>query len=220
MSTLPKLLIAAGAVAGVVLVGILLSRPGSKAPETDIPPSVAEPTPPALAETNRSSFFTKRTRRQPSQALTNEGLMGASSAATNLVAGWEDKVDEILGSDSSDPDKARQMLEMFPTLPEDGQEEVARHLSNLVPDQDFGLMRTYLTNADLPENVLDVLLDDVLNRPNSLKLPALLEVARSAQHPKAAEAKDFLELFLEEDYGADWDKWQVGMEQWLKENPD
>lgn len=81
-------------------------------------------------------------------------------------------------------------------------------------------MRTYLTNADLPENVLDVLLDDVLNRPNSLKLPALLEVARSAQHPKAAEAKDFLELFLEEDYGADWDKWQAGMEQWLKENPD
>ena len=75
--------------------------------------------------------------------------MGASSAATNLVAGWEDKVDEILGSASSDPDKARQMLEMFPTLPADGQEEVARHLSNLVPDQDYGLMRAYLTNADL-----------------------------------------------------------------------
>ena len=95
-------------------------------------------------------------------------------------------------------------------LPADGQEEVARHLTNLVPDQDYGLMRGYLTNAALPEEVLDVLLDDVLNRPNSLKLPALLEVARNAQHPKAAEAKDFLELFLEEDYGNDWDKWQAG----------
>ena len=83
--------------AGVVLVGIMLSRRGSNGPETDTQPSVAEPTPPALAETNRSSFFTKRTRRQPSQPLTNEGLRGASSAATNLVAGWEDKVDEILG---------------------------------------------------------------------------------------------------------------------------
>ena len=220
MSTLPKLLIAAGAVAGVVLVGIVLSRPGGKGPETGIQPSVAEPTPPAPAETNRSSFFTKRTRQQPSQPLTSEGLVRAPSAATNLLAGWEDKVDEILGSDGPDPDKARQMLEMFPTLPEDGQEEVGRHLSNLVPDQDFGLMRTYLTNAELAENVLDVFLDDVLNRPNSLKLPALLDVARSTQHPKAAEAKDFLELFLEEDYGADWDKWQAGMEQWLKQNPD
>ena len=40
---------------------------------------------------------------------------------------------------SSDADKAKQMLEMFPQLPADGQEEVARHLSNLVPDR--GLRR-------------------------------------------------------------------------------
>jgi hypothetical protein len=68
--------------------------------------------------------------------------------------------------------------------------------------------------------VLDFLLDDVLNRPNSLKLPALLDVARNAQHPKAAEAKNFLTLFIEEDYGSDWDKWQTGIEAWLKANPD
>jgi hypothetical protein len=136
------------------------------------------------------------------------------------MSGWEDKVDEILGSTSPDADKAKQMIEMFPTLPTDGQEEVARHLSNLLPDQDYGLMRSFLTNPSLPESVLDILLGDVLNRPNSLKLPALLEVARDAQHPKAAEAKDFLQLFLEQDYGSDWDKWQAGMEQWLKANPD
>ena len=109
---------------------------------------------------------------------------------------------------------------MFLTLPADGQEEVAQHLANLVPDQDFGLMHPYLTNSSLPEDVLDVLLDDVLNRPNSLKLPALLDMARSPQHPKAAEAKDFLELLLDEDYGDDWEKWQTKMNEWLKENPD
>ena len=91
---------------------------------------------------------------------------------------------------------------------------------HLLPDQDYGLMRAYLTNTALPEEVQDVLLDDILNRPNRLKLPSLLDVARTAQHPKAAEAKDFLELFLEEDYGEDWDKWQVQVDQWLVENPD
>ena len=111
-------------------------------------------------------------------------------------------MDEILGSASPDADKAKQMIEMFPRLPADGQEEVVRHLTNLLPDQDYGLMRSFLTNAALPENVLDFLLDDVLNRPNSLKLPALLEVARNAQHPKAAEAKDFLELFSKRITGA------------------
>ena len=35
-----------------------------------------------------------------------------------------------------------------------------------------------------------------------------------------AEAKDFLHLFLEQDYGSDWDRWQAGVEQWLKAHPD
>jgi hypothetical protein len=220
MGKLSKLLIIVGAVTGVVLVGIVWSRWPGKSPEADGAASGSEPAPPASEETNGSSFFTKRAQQQASQTLSSEGLTGGESTTTNLLTGWEDKVDEILGSTSPDADKAKQMIEMFPRLPADGQEEVVRHLTNLLPDQDYGLMRSYLTNASLPENVLDFLLDDVLNRPNSLKLPALLEVARNAQHPKAAEAKDFLGLFLEADFGSDWDRWQAGMEQWLKENPD
>jgi len=72
----------------------------------------------------------------------------------------------------------------------------------------------------MSEAVLDVLLADALNRPNSLKLPLLLEVARQPDHPKAGEAKDLLELFLEEDHGKDWGQWQAKLEQWLKDNPD
>jgi hypothetical protein len=220
MSKLSKVLVTVGAIAGVVVVGIVLSRRPGKGPESDLQVSVSEPTPAATAETNRSSFFTKRARQRPSQSPTDDGPMGASSTPTNLVPAWEDKVDDILGSAKSDPDKAKQMLAMFPQLPADGQEEVARHLSNLVPDQDYGALRAYLTNASLPAAVLDILLGDVLNRPNSLKLPALLDVARTPQHPKAGEAKDFLELFLEEDYANDWDKWQAKMDEWLKANPD
>jgi FtsZ-interacting cell division protein ZipA len=220
MSKLSKVLIAAGAIAGIVVIGIVLSRRPGQGPESDMQVSASEPPPPASAETNGFSFITKRARHQPAQAATSSQQIGASDAAANLITAWGDKVDDILGSTNSEPDKARQMLEMFPRLPAEGQEAVARHLSNLVPDQDYGLLRAYLTNASLPEDVLDVLLDDALNRPNSLKLPALLEVARNPQNPKAAEAKDFLELFLDEDYGNDWDKWQAGIQQWLKDNPD
>lgn len=220
MSKLTKLPIVVGTVAGVVLVAIALSRRGSKGPETEPPVSATEPAPPAPAETNRPSFFTKRPRRQPAHPAAQGQPVEGSATATNLVSAWENKLDEILGSTGPEADKARQMLELFPQLPADGQEEVAQHLSNLLSDQDFGLLHAHLTNAALAENVLDVLLDDVLNRPNSLKLPALLDVARSAQHPKAAEAKDFLELFLEEDYGDDWDKWHARMQEWLKDNPD
>ena len=220
MSKPSKLLIAAGTVAGVLLVAIVLFRRPSKGPESATEVSASEPGPAASTETNSSSFFTKRARRHPSQRPAGDGSLGASSTTTNLIAGWEDKVDDLLGSTNSDSDKAKQMLEMFPQLPADGQEEVARHLSNLVADQDYGAMRAYLTNASLPAAVLEVLFGDVLNRPNDLKLPALLEVARTPEHPKATEAKDVLQLFLEEDYGNDWDKWQAKMEEWLKANPD
>jgi hypothetical protein len=98
--------------------------------------------------------------------------------------------------------------------------EVAQHLANLVADENYAPLAKYLTDSSLPESVLDVLLADVLNRPNSVKLPALLDVAKDDKNPKASEAKDLLELFLEEDYGKDWAQWQTKMEQWLKDNPD
>lgn len=220
MSKLSKLLIAAATFAGVVLIAIALTRRGGKAPEADTQVSAAEPAHSAPVETKRPGSFNKRPRRQATTPAASEQPTGPTAGAANIASAWEDELDEILGSSSPDDDKAKQMIELFPHLPADGQEEVAQHLSNLVPDSDFGLLGSYLTNAALAENVLDVLLDDVLNRPNSLKLPALLEVARSPQHPKAAEAKDFLELFLEEDYGDDWDKWQAQVQEWLKNNPD
>jgi hypothetical protein len=44
--------------------------------------------------------------------------------------------------------------------------------------------------------------------------------AKSPDHPKADEAKDILALFLDEDFGTDWGKWQEKMTVWLKDNPD
>jgi hypothetical protein len=112
------------------------------------------------------------------------------------------------------------MLEMFPRLPEAGQVEVAQHLSNLLPDQDYPALSQYLTNAATAEPVLEVLMGGLLNRPNGLKLPLLLDIAREPQNPKAKEAHELLALFLEADYGQDWAQWQAKIQQWLQDNPD
>jgi len=154
---------------------------------------------------------------------TNPGVVPSESPGlptTNGLADWESKVDAILTSEIPDNEKAKKMLEMFPLLSPEAQEEVAHHLSNLVPDEEYAPLGSYLTNSAMPEAVLDVLLEDVFNRPNSLKLPRLLDIARNPLHPKASESKDVLELFLEEDFGTDWNKWQDKMDAWLKQNPD
>ncbi len=142
------------------------------------------------------------------------------TASDGLAKNWPDKVDTILASNVPEPDKVKQLLEMLPRLPEDGQEAVASHLSNLLPNEQYAELSKFLTDASVSTNALDVLMRDALNRPNSLKLPVLLEVARNPRHPKAAEAKETLTFMLEEDDGEDWAKWQAKMDEWLKANPD
>jgi len=167
----------------------------------------------------RLPFFS--TNAHPLRILSsNESAQSASATTTNLITDWEDKLDDILGSEGQDTNKAKQMLAMFPRLPEDAQVEVAQHVSNLLPDQEYAPLGKLLQDSKLPEAVLDVLIVDVLNRPNSLKLPLLLEIAQNPEHPKAGEAKDLLELYLEQDYGTDWNKWQAKLKQWMIDNPD
>jgi len=133
---------------------------------------------------------------------------------------WEEQIDDIVGSDEPDTNKVHQLFALFPKLPPDGQEEAAQHLSNLVDDEDYAPLGEMLKNDKLPEGVLDELLADVLNRPNNLKLPALLAVASDANHVKHDEAKDLLELYLGEDYGTDWNSWGQHMTNWMQQNPD
>jgi hypothetical protein len=164
--------------------------------------------------------FPASTNQQRVNNRTNPIPAAGVVANANYMTNWEEKLDAILSNnDTPDPQKAKEMTEMFPQLSPDAQEEIAHHISNLTPDENYNLGQ-FLTNSALPEAVLDVFTEDVLNRPNNIKLPLLLDVARDAQHPKAGEAKDILELFLEEDFGSDWTRWQAKLDQWLKDNPD
>jgi hypothetical protein len=152
-------------------------------------------------------------------SATNENPM-PPKVAPGQLADWDEKVSDVLGAEGDEKDKAKKLIDMFPHLPPEGQEEVAHHLSNLVADEDYAPMSSFVTNSALPEAVLDVFVEDVFNRPNAIKLPLLLDIAQDPQHPRASEAKDVLELFLEEDFGSDWTKWHAKMDKWLKDNPD
>jgi hypothetical protein len=138
----------------------------------------------------------------------------------DMVADWSTKLDDILGSADDEAKKADLLLAMWKRLPEDGQVETMQHISNLLPDEKFSALIPAFTNAATPEAVLDIIMTDALNRPNGMKLPALLDVARTPNHPKAEEARDILEVFVDHNYGEDWPKWEKAVQDWLKENPD
>jgi hypothetical protein len=226
MSKISNVLKLAGALVGLVLVGLFVGwlitsghlsstpannpRPQVSPPQDDTPNATAISAPPKIAPS-------------PPLEVANDTAASATpapAASSDLITNWGDKLEQILVSPGEESDKAKQLLAMFPHLPPDGQAEIARHLSNLTPDSDYAGLGDYLKNPKMPEAVLDVLLADVLNRPGTLKLPMLLDIARQSDHPKAGEARELLELFLEEDHGKDWAGWETKMQQWLKDNPD
>lgn len=224
MQKMSKLLVALGILAVVILIGLgvgwLATRgsPPAPRPTTDSGPRTEIPSPPRLPITKGPSGLTPEPVVVPenSNPIEHSTPVLASTTITN----WEDKLNDILGSESDDTNKVTELFQMFPHLPEDGQVEVAQHLSNLVDDEDYAGLGKLAENAKLPEAVLDVLMADLLNRPNAAKLPVFLDIAKTSDHAKAEEARDLLELYLDEDYGNDWSKWEHAMKEWLKENPD
>ena len=205
---------------GVVLVGLMLARPVVKGSGSASQPQSVEPDPQTPAEEDRPLPLSQPRQQPPVSPQAAAEPFPAPAASANLITNWEDKLDEILAAEAATDAKARQLLEMFPRLPGEGQAEVAKHLCILVSDQDYAPLSQLLANPQLPQDVLDTLMADALNRPNSLKLPALVEVARTAQHAKAADAKEVLGFLLEADYGNDWPKWQEQVQAWLEDNPD
>ena len=77
-------------------------------------------------------------------------------------------------------------------------------------------MIAIVKNPQMPEEVLDVFVTDLMNRDDAVKLPTLLEIAKIPNHPHHEEAQTDLQIFLDEDYGNDWGKWDAAMKAYLK----
>jgi hypothetical protein len=230
MRNTSKILAVVAVVAAIAIIASVMKLgKGGGNPTTVVSPTNDERTvqAPHVAERDSNSaikhliHITQQQQQQTSVPIitrTNDNL--PTKVMPGVIADWDDKINDILGPEGDEKDKAKKLIDLFPHLPPEGQEEVAHHLSNLVADEDYAPLSSFVTNSTLPEAVLDVFVEDVFNRPNAVKLPLLLDIAQDPQHPRASEAKDVLELFLEEDFGNDWTKWHAKMDQWLKDNPD
>lgn len=130
-------------------------------------------------------------------------------------AEWEKRIDQILRADVDETATAQLLINVLPTLPPEGQAEAAQHISNLLLDKDYGRVAPIVKNPNMPEEVLDVFVTDLMNRDDAVKLPVLLEIAKIPNHPHREESLSDLQIFLDEDYGTDWAKWEAAMKTYL-----
>ena len=132
------------------------------------------------------------------------------------LAEWEIKIDQVLRANADEGQTAQMLINMLPTLPKEGQAEAAQHITNLVLDKDYSRILPLVKNTGLAEEVLDVFVTDLMNREDQVKLPALLAIAKIPNHPHHEEAAADLQIFLDEDHGTDWGKWDSAMQSYLK----
>jgi hypothetical protein len=221
----PGIILTIIAVFGVLIAGRYLGWFGGKSNDVAVNTAPAEP-PPEAVEPPVSRPNSRMNTPKPPVTAATATTTPAPPVETGVITDWEQRIDDVLTGQDEEAAKARRLLEIFPRLPEDGQVEAAQHISNLLPDEQFAEIAKLLADPKTPEGVLDVLMTDVLNRPNKLKLDSLFDVARTPNHPKAEEARDVLEVFLDDvDWDAvkasgNWDPVKAEKDKWLKENPD
>lgn len=156
------------------------------------------------------------TRTPSTTPRTADPAQTAQPVPPKPMADWEVKIDQVLQAKVDEAQTARMLINLLPTLPADGQPDAAQHISNLVLDENYKEVLPLLRNPALPEEVHDVFVTDLLNRDDRIKLPALLEIAKIPNHPYHEEARTDLEVFLDEDYGADWPKWDAALKEYLR----
>jgi hypothetical protein len=201
-----------------LVIGWMVSREGdiapiAVAPSTNPPVVVFQPAP-QTTSADSNFAFNARPRHSPEPVQS----IAAPAPPPQYSTDWEQKLDNILLTDEDSNAKADQILALIPTAPPDAQVELSQHLVNMTQDDHYDGVAGLLTNAVTPEAVSTVLMNDLLNRSNPVKLPMLLDVAENDEHPLKDQAREMLELLLQQDNGTNWNQWSTSVNTFLQDN--
>jgi hypothetical protein len=101
------------------------------------------------------------------------------------------------------------LINLLPSLGKEGQIQATRHICNLLSDKEFNRVLHIWRNPNSSGEVLDAFSSDLANRSHQVMLPAMIDAMRQPTHPCREEAKARLQIFLKEDYGNDFAKWDA-----------
>ena len=209
------------ALAGVVGIGVgwLATRSSDSEIASKPVAEVTSTQEPAKTVIPKSAVTTNLVVKRAKASNDDSSADGSNPAApTAANEQWQQSLEDVLVSEGEPEQKAERLLNLLPHLNAEAQVEVSQHLVNFVMDDHYERVAEIVTNAATPEAVSSVFLTDLLNRNDGLKLPLLLSVAKNQDHPKHEEAQNLLELFIQENFGQDWNKWDQAVTNWLAQN--
>ena len=222
MSPLARLLmlagIAFGATAAVLLssgifwpvtVSFRLATPAA-APTPPMPAPPGEPAAAVVAAT------ATETGREVIDA--NVPAPPALEVSRNMPT-WERQI-ELATNDpaKNDTERSRAVFGLLPGLPEEALGEAAERAVKRLPDADYATTALpVVINPQTHSRAMSVLFADLMERPDAITLPALLQIARNSGHAFAPSARDNLQLLLNADFANDWPRWEAEIQRALVE---
>ena len=133
---------------------------------------------------------------------------------------WELSINKLLDSDDENNKVAAELAAILPTLPLEGQVEAVQHMVNLTEDDKYSVASNMLLNPGTHPDLRAVIWSDVLDRPNSVKLPVLLAVMAVPGHPLLAEAHRNLREVVGSDFGMNASAWSGPVQSLLAREAD
>jgi hypothetical protein len=208
MNPKPALILLGFAVAAIVAVLVLLPSPQSSEQAKPAPPAAKAP--PSPRHGSGAEDFGPMTSEPPKPEMK---LTSASAGSDQ----WENLLDELLTSTGSDTAQTvRGLVTALPNLPLEGQEEFIAHAVNLCEDEQYTLLEGIYLNKAMPDGVKDTIFNDLLNRPDEIKLPLLAKSLANPTHPMAADSREILEMYLEvEASSVPPEGWEAAVKKYL-----
>lgn len=152
-------------------------------------------------------------RPAPSSAFPQQ-----APAALPAGVSWEDRLDQWLTNDADTATTVRGLVSSMRGLPAEAQEEYAAHAVNLCEDDQYAIFNDVFFDPATPAGVKETIFNDVLNRPDELKLPLLARTLQNPGHPMMAEAREILEMYLDlEPGGSPPAGWEQAVKKYLVE---
>lgn len=122
---------------------------------------------------------------------------------------WELQIDTFLARSIPEQEKAAWLLAQVRSMPTEAFPRLAQEATDRLPDRYYSSVALpTLLDPQTHGSVESVLFTDLLERPDSIALPALLSLARTPGHPFAESARESLALLLGDNFGSDWAQWE------------
>jgi hypothetical protein len=100
---------------------------------------------------------------------------------------WEARIRSVLAREkATEAEKARGLLQLLPTISAEGAETCAEEAVKRLPNEEYRHAQSVVTNPGTYGLALGVLFADLMERPDNLRLPTLVTIARNATHPYAS----------------------------------